>query len=162
MIRRARCEPRNLMGFKASSFPPDRREPFPLLRWRRKGRQRLLLNPDNPVHLLPRSSNVFTGEEPNAGKPKPHLQPALGPPVLMSAQPRGPCAASRAALWFPPTPDGAPAARSPIHYAKWEQPESQTLGQQIFVGGKKTEKEQVWLFVDTLPATRNCGKPQWC
>lgn len=125
------------MGFKAPSFPPNLREPFPLLCWRRKGRERLLLNPDNPVHLLPRIFKVFTGEEPDAGKSKPHLQAALRPPVLLSAQLREPCAASRAVLWFPPTPDGAPGALSPIHYAKWEEPESQTLGQQIFAGGKK-------------------------
>lgn len=72
----------------------------------------------------------------------------------MVAWPHWPRAASGAVLWFPPIPDGAPGALSPIHYANWEEPESQTLGQQIFAGGKN-KKELVWLSLDTFPAARN-------
>lgn len=58
----------------------------------------------------------------------------------MPARPHQPRASSQAVLWFPPTPDGAPGALSLIPYANWEEPESQTLGQQIFAGEKKKKK----------------------
>lgn len=96
----------------------------------------------------------------NTGKSKPHLQPSLGPPVLVPAQPCWPRAASQSILWFPPIPDAAPGALSLIHYANWEEPESQTAGQQIFAGGKEGKKEMVWLSLDILPAARNYEKPQ--
>lgn len=78
----------------------------------------------------------------------------------MPAWPCWPCIASRTVLWFPPIPDSVSGALSLIHYANWEEPESQTLGQQIFAG-RKNKKEMVWLSLDMFPAARSCEKCHW-